>query len=136
MSEIRLEIFGEPVAQGRPRAFRRGNFIGMYDPKKSSTWKDSVRMQAIAKKTEMLSGAIYMETTFYLTRPKSLPKKVVYHVKKPDVSNLVKAIEDALKGICYHDDSQIVRSVITKEYTTINPGVVIVLKELEQEKRR
>lgn len=129
---IYLEIFGEPVAQGRPKAFRSGNHIGMYDPKKSSTWKDSVRMQAIAKKTEMLSGAIYMETTFYLTRPKSLPKKVVYHVKKPDVSNLVKAIEDALEGICYHNDSQIVKSVIQKEYTTERPGVVVILKDFNR----
>lgn len=128
---IFLEIFGEPVAQGRPKAFRRGNHIGMYDPKKSSTWKDSIKMQAIAQKAQMLSGALYMQTTFYLARPKSLPKKVVYHVKKPDVSNLIKAVEDALKGICYHDDSQIVKSVIQKEYNSLRPGVIITLSELE-----
>lgn len=133
MSVIRLEIFGEPVAQGRPRAFRRGNFIGMYDPKKSSTWKDSIKMQAIAQKAEMLEGAIRMEARFFLTRPKSLPKKVKHHIKKPDVDNLLKSVKDALKSICYHDDSQICLVVVSKEYVSEQrkPGVAILITEID-----
>lgn len=131
MSEIRLEIFGEPVAQGRPRAFKKGNMIGMYDPKKSSTWKDSIKIQAINQKATMLSGAISMHASFYLTRPKSLSKKVKHHIKKPDVDNLLKSLKDALKSICYHDDSQIVRVIVEKEYSTYKPGVLVLLKQIE-----
>lgn len=133
MGNVFIEIRGEPIAQGRPRAFRRGSFIGMYDPKKSSTWKDSIRMQAINQKAEMLDGALKMEVRFFLSRPKSLPKKVRHHVKKPDIDNLLKSVKDALKSICYHDDSQICLVVASKEYVSEQrkPGVAILITEID-----
>src|SRR3989304_3260779 len=50
-----------------------------------------------------------MALTFHLPRPRSLPKRITEHTKRPDLDNLVKAIKDALRGIVYHDDAQIVR---------------------------
>jgi Holliday junction resolvase RusA-like endonuclease len=53
---------------------------------------------------------------------------------KPDTSNLVKAIEDALNGIAYYDDSQIVKLFAAK----VNPrdgepiGVAIRIQEAKR----
>lgn len=129
---MRLRIYGNPVAQGRPRAFWRGNHIGMYDPQKSKSWKETVKWQAIEQKALLLQGAIKMNLLFMLQRPKSLQKKIVYHVKRPDLDNLVKAVKDALRGICYKDDSQIVELIAKKEYVVEveHAGVIIEIEEL------
>lgn len=132
---MKLRIYGNPVAQGRPRAFRRGNYVGMYDPEKSKSWKNDVKWQAIQQKPQLLEGAVKMNLKFILERPKSLAKSVIYHVKRPDLDNLVKAIKDALRGICYKDDSQIVELAAEKIYTRKdhemygNPGVFLEIEE-------
>ena len=38
--------------------------------------------------------------------------------KKPDFDNIQKIICDALNGVAYHDDSQIVKADIEKVYST------------------
>ena len=65
---------------------------------------------------EIHDGPLALKLYFHLPRPKSLPKKVRHHIKKPDADNLCKAIKDACRGILYRDDSQIVTLVVTKEY--------------------
>jgi Holliday junction resolvase RusA-like endonuclease len=62
----------------------------------------------------------------YRSIPKSWPKKkqeqalmgIVKPTIKPDLSNYLKGIEDALNGIAYIDDSQIVLVYVTKQYAT------------------
>ena len=129
MRETRVDSFicdvkGIPLAQGRPRFFRRGKMVGCYDPARSKSWKETVKWQAIEQKAEILPNALSMRLSFRLPRPKSLPKKVKEHTRKPDLDNLVKAVKDALKGVCYKDDAQIVELVATKQYNE-NTGVMI-----------
>ena len=58
--------------------------------------------------------------------PKSAPKKKrammiagdIVPTKKPDFDNIQKIICDALNGVAYHDDSQIVKADIEKVYST------------------
>ena len=69
-----------------------------------------------------------MHLQFRLLRPTSLPKRVTEHIKKPDISNLVKAVEDALRNIFYRDDSQIVLLIAKKVYA-LTPGVRIRVME-------
>jgi len=109
-------ILGIPRPQGRPRFFRRGNFVGTYDPKESRQYKDNVSAQLAAQSPVILDGPLYMRVDFFLPRPKTLPKKVVHHVKKPDVDNLLKGVMDSCKGILWHDDTQVVYLVATKYY--------------------
>ena len=128
---VEFIILGNAIAQGRPRFARRGKFVVTYDPEKSKEWKNEVIRQAVAQGAVMLSGALKAEVVFRLKRPKSIPKKVINHTKKPDLDNLAKAIFDALGGICYEGDQQIVNMVLTKEYvgTDEAPNVQINIKE-------
>ena len=49
---------------------------------------------------------------------------LIWPTTKPDVSNIVKGIEDALNGIWYKDDSQIVHEYSMKQYAR-EPGVIV-----------
>jgi len=84
---------------------------------------------------------IMLAITYYLPRPKShfnsrgelkaqAPK---YHCSKPDALKLTRAIEDALTGICWHDDGQIAAEVIIKRYTNGVPFVEVTVRELSSE---
>jgi Holliday junction resolvase RusA-like endonuclease len=65
-----------------------------------------------------------MKVDIYRGIPKSWTKKkqeqallgIVKPTNKPDCSNYLKGIEDALNGIAYIDDSQIVLVHVTKQY--------------------
>lgn len=111
-------ILGDPRPQGRPRFYRRGNFVGAYDPKESREYKQTLAAQLAAQSPEFIEQgkavSIYVE--FIFARPKSLPKRVEDHVKKPDLDNLIKALKDAAKGILWHDDSQVVQLSARKVY--------------------
>jgi Holliday junction resolvase RusA-like endonuclease len=95
MTTIEFTIEGNAVAKGRPRSTKRGI---TYTPEKTRTYEDYVRSVAsqYAPK-ELLKCALEMELHFFLQRPKSLPKRVVHHVKKPDCDNLEKSIMDSLE---------------------------------------
>ncbi len=126
-------VYGSPVAQGRPRFARAGNFVRTYDPEKSRSWKQDVKAQvldALKGTPEIHDGPLGVKLYFHLPRPKSLPKKVVHHVKKPDADNLAKAIKDALRGVVYRDDSQIVTLVVSKQYGD-PPRVVIGVEQVD-----
>jgi Holliday junction resolvase RusA-like endonuclease len=72
----------------------------------------------------MFEGPVTASFTFYLRRPKShylkngalRPKAPRRHTTKPDVLKLARAIEDALTGIVYQDDAQIVCEQLEKYY--------------------
>ena len=51
---------------------------------------------------------IGLVATFYFEKPKSTPKRVVHKITKPDYDKLARSLSDALSGIVYKDDSQIV----------------------------
>lgn len=134
MSKISFKIIGIPVPKGRPRFFRRGRFVGTYTPPKTKNWETIVRGQAVASRPPMLwEGPLRMKLIFMMPRPKSLPKKVIHHIKKPDVDNLAKAIKDALQGIIYKTDSQVVMLTAMKIYATAEPRVEVDIEEVDHE---
>jgi len=53
---------------------------------------------------------------FYFAKPDSVSKKRTQHVVRPDLSKLIRATEDALTGIIYTDDAQIVSIKAEKFY--------------------
>lgn len=86
--------------------------------------------------TPPMEGPISVSMYFRLPIPKSTPKKrvasllggLVRPTKKPDLDNMNKAILDAMNGIVYKDDSQVVTIHSKKVYST-HTGVDICIME-------
>lgn len=118
---------GIPKAQGRPRFARMGKFVKTYDPKDSAAYKSNVAAQIVAQGPKLIerNKAVRLWLSFYLPRPKGhynskgeIKERFleIPHIVKPDKDNLEKAIMDSLKGIVWHDDSQVCESEVTKRY--------------------
>ena len=136
MSTYTAVILGEPVAQGRPRFSRQGGFVKAYDPAKSRDYKSYVRLIAAQNApVTPVEGAIEFSLRIYRAIPKGMPKykreAALRPVTKPDVSNVLKGVEDALKGVWYKDDSQIVGYGVLGKWYDERPRIEIMMRELE-----
>lgn len=131
----KFEIPGKPCGKQRPR-FGSGR---TYTPEKTVSYENLVRMcfrQAYPGAEPIAAGiAIVVEITACFPIPKSTSRArrqamLAYEefpTKKPDCDNIAKIILDALNGIAYHDDAQIVDVRVTKEYSD-TPRVEVVLE--------
>lgn len=54
----------------------------------------------------------------------------VFHTKRPDLSNLLKMFEDALKEHLFADDSQVVAVAMTKRYGS-REGTIVTMLEID-----
>lgn len=76
--------------------------------------------------------------TIFYSIPISYTKKRVQAIrnglevpcKKPDVDNIIKIILDALNGIAYKDDCQVVEIYAAKKYTEENERIELEFEEL------
>lgn len=137
---IEFTIYGEPVAQGRPRFSTAGGFVKAYDPAKSGDYKKYVKLAAMefAPKT-LMEGPIKLKLTVYRSMPGYLsksPKKAaaaeageILPVSKPDVDNYLKGVKDALKGVIWKDDSQVVDAYAKKRYSA-KPRIEVKIIEI------
>jgi Holliday junction resolvase RusA-like endonuclease len=126
---ISIIIPMEPVAKGRARVCVRNGRAFAYTPAKTAQAEKDI--QAFLTGYPMFAAGVplAMTVTFYMTRPKSA-KKRLYPTVKPDCSNLIKTVEDAANGRLYHDDAQIIRLLIRKEYGDV-PRIEITIEEIE-----
>jgi Holliday junction resolvase RusA-like endonuclease len=130
MTLLTFEVFGTPQPAGSKRAFnwrardgRSGTSIVDANPK-AKDWKLQVAAAAgAAYQGELLEGPLAIEFVFELPRPKGhfgkrglLVSAPICPTGKPDVLKLARAVEDALSGIVYRDDSQIVDERLVKRY--------------------
>lgn len=117
MTLITFTISGVAIPKARPRATKIGNRAVMYTPAKTKQFENYVKLVAAQHAPEeLLITALEVRLDFLFHRPKSLPKKIRYHTKKPDVDNLAKSVLDALEGIIYVNDAQVISLQVTKDY--------------------
>lgn len=140
--EAELIINIEPIGKARPRVTARGPFAHAYTPKKTKDYEHTIKNEYLKKYgyNNILQGPIEAETKAYFSIPKSSSKKEkkdmlknkIKHTHKPDCDNFAKAVLDALNGVAFNDDSQIIRLKAEKFYSE-NPRVEITLKEIKYE---
>jgi Holliday junction resolvase RusA-like endonuclease len=133
---IVVEITGHPVAKGRPRFTRSGI---AFTPAKTRRWEDDARMVAreAMGEREPISGPLRCSVRSYFVPPASWPQwkrqaaidGLVAHTARPDGDNLAKAAKDALNGVVWRDDAQVVQLWASKLYGRA-PRVVIEVEPM------
>jgi crossover junction endodeoxyribonuclease RusA len=110
---IQFTVYGTPRPQGSMRSFRHrltSQVVTTSDNKHLKPWRQEVAQMAVLQRAQLIeTGPVALGLRFYFKRPKSAPKSRIYPTVKPDLDKTIRAILDALKGIIYGDDSQVVR---------------------------
>ena len=123
--QISFTVPGKPVPMARPRVTAHGTFT----PKRCRDYKAAVALAAkvamVGKKP--MDGAVVCRIELYFNVPKSYTQgkrlSAKHNIIKPtgrnfgDADNIAKSITDAVKGICWLDDSQITRLIVSKRFT-------------------
>lgn len=151
--KVEFTVAGHPEPGGSKTAFVIGGRARVTDANpKAKGWKQTVASAArgamLRDRLRPLDGPLSVEMTFVRERPKShrlagphAPDTYVlnaegrrnpYPTTKPDVLKLARSTEDAMSGIVYVDDAQIVEERLRKVYGTTE-GVAITVTQLFSE---
>lgn len=115
----------EPGGSKRAGMNKEGRIFVRDDNPKTQPWKLQIAQVAgeLMVGREMFKGPLYLVATFYRVRPashfnksgvsRSAPK---HPTTRPDTTKLLRPVEDALQGIVYQDDAQIVEQLVRKRY--------------------
>ena len=133
---ITLEVKGKPIAKARPRFARCGKFVRTYDPQETEEGRFLFEVQKQWSRPP-IERPLKVRCSFDMPIPKSTSRKktwaMIYdeikHTKKPDVSNLLKFVEDCLNGVVWKDDSQIIYLAGGKFYSE-EPKTLIMIEEV------
>jgi Holliday junction resolvase RusA-like endonuclease len=122
-SAIRFTARMIPTAKGRPRSFVRNGHARVYTPSKTDqAERDFIALADPHAPERPFEGPISLSLRFVFPIPQSWSRvkrqRAWWHVSKPDLSNVVKTVEDALNrsGRWWRDDSQIARLAVEKVY--------------------
>lgn len=101
MPEVRAQpvciiVPGRPVPKARPRLAVRGRTAYVYTPPETVAYQEFVRMCALTRFRKPIEGPVGMRIALYFAGKRT-----------PDLTNVVKAIEDGMTGVAYMDDGQV-----------------------------
>ncbi len=136
MIQVQYSVPGEPRGKGRPRFAKRGNFVKTYTDAKTASYEDQIRFYALKAMgdSKVIEGAVRVFVSIRMAVPKSYSAKrreaclngFDKPLKKPDWDNVAKSICDAMNGVIYVDDTQIVEAHVTKQYAAQSEVIVLV----------
>jgi Holliday junction resolvase RusA-like endonuclease len=139
---ITFSVLGTPVAKGTAIISKHGKFAHLRSPEKTVNAERTLLAQALPHKPDTpWEGPIGIKVKCVFARPKchyrtgknshllrdDAPE---LHIVKPDASNLLKMVEDALKEVFFKDDSQIVMPIPYKVYGDV-PRIEITIYKIE-----
>lgn len=133
-SLFHFTIKGDPIPLARARFGRHG----VWDAQKKlkHEYRECIENQFGMR--EFYDGPLHVEMVFYFGMPDSWSYKKqskmhgIHHSFKPDLSNLVKFLEDVCTGIIYKDDCVIASLSAMKKYD-YQPRVECFIREIKHE---
>lgn len=134
-------IPGVPQGKARARTFyhKQANRVVSMTPEKTMLYENRIVQCFLdsCNETFFNKEPLIMSIIAYFPIPKSTTKKdrllisegKLHPTKKPDADNIAKVICDALNGVAYGDDTQIISLTVTKQYTIAEPNVAVYLNK-------
>ncbi len=130
-------VDGKPQGKARPRF---NSYSGtVYTPKNTLDYEQLIRYMFFVNGGKKFGADSFIKiiVTAYMSIPKRATKDfkskclkgIQKPVNKPDVDNILKVVMDALNGIAYDDDKQVVEAICKKEYSSGKPFIQVELME-------
>jgi Holliday junction resolvase RusA-like endonuclease len=140
MMQIHFQVEGDPKGKGRPRFSRVGSFTKVYTDKQTLTYEALIATfakQAMGG-TEPLKTPVSVFLYVRLPIPQSYSKKrreaclngSELPCKKPDIDNIAKTFLDAMNGVIFVDDIQVIDLHVKKLYAA-EAGVDVMVMEAQ-----
>jgi Holliday junction resolvase len=145
-NQITIWVPGIPAPAGSKKGFfnkKSNRVIIVDDCKRSKPWQSDVKAFAHeAYQGPLLRGPLHVIAAFYMPRPKGHYGSGInagqlkggaqaYPIGRPDLSKIFRGVEDALTGVIWADDAQIVIQYLHKLYEADRgPGVEIMIREI------
>lgn len=126
---------GPPKGKARARTVRTGDGQTFsYTPEGTVLYENLVKISfsETGEKPFDADQSLHVSMTAYYPIPKSASRKKkeemsagrIRPAKKPDIDNIIKSVLDALNGVAYHDDTQVV-AVFAEKYYSDTPRVEV-----------
>lgn len=141
----------EPKPQSRPRSSIKNNHIIVREDKNMRVWRRACTMLV----KNLYKGPFYktpikVDVTFFMETPEKIKKEpsersrqstkekfikfvneLIWHDKKPDIDNLVKAVFDSItKSDKVWSDDNIICCLVAKKVYSPNPRIEVEITEL------
>ena len=139
MVKIAFTVHGKPVGQGRPRTTVRNGRAIIYKPETSKRYEAEIAKEAknAMGETKPFTGPVSLELSVYKAPPSGATKKQredmlkgeIFPTTKPDLDNVIKAVADALTGVVWEDDKQVVM-IDAAQYFAEEPLVKIEVADI------
>lgn len=135
-----MVVYIEPKGKQRPRFVRTGGYVRTYTPKQTEDYEKLIAKEYIKQdKTYYDELPVMVTIRAFFEIPKSWSKKKqtlasdgeIKPTKKCDIDNIVKSVLDALNGVAYKDDKQVISIYSVKKYSCA-PRIEIDVKEIKE----
>jgi len=130
---MKVVFYVPPVPASRPRVTRWSTFF----PKKYTKYREDMQMATANILFTPFEGNIYAQIDFFIQIPKSwskkkkLAKQGTYCDNNADRDNYCKSILDALNGVYYEDDKQVVM-LKARMFWANTPRTEVTITKLEE----
>ncbi|KKM27567.1 hypothetical protein LCGC14_1573400 [marine sediment metagenome] len=97
---------------------------------KTAEWCKSAKEQLVVLwGGPVLDGPIRVKLEFLVPRLKTVVRRYPTGAREGDIDKLMRSILDAMTGVVYKDDSQVIRSILEQNYTDSMPGVWVTISD-------